>query len=78
MSENWRQSEKNILINDKLQGSITMHSRYDVLLYYTVIIQFAGERIFKIDEYLAKLRTKWLIVPCAPFALRFFPQRCRT
>jgi len=70
--------KKFFLINDKLQGSITMHSRYDVLLYYTVIIQFAGERIFKIDEYLAKLRTKWLIVPCAPFALRFFPQRCRT
>ena len=40
--------------------------------------QFAGERILKIGEHLAKLRTKWLIVSCVPFALRFFPQICRT
>jgi len=26
------------------------------------IIQFAGERIFKIDAHLAKLQSKWLIV----------------
>jgi len=43
-----------------------------VLLYYNFITQFAGERIYKIGENLAKLRTKWLIVSCAPFALRFF------
>ena len=27
---------------------------------------------------LAKIRTKWLIVSCAPFALCLFHQRCRT
>jgi len=35
------------------------------------IIQFAGERIFKIGEHLAKLQAKWLIVSYAPFALHF-------
>ena len=58
--------KKCIAINDKSQGSC------DVLLYYNFITQFAGERIYKIGENLAKLRTKWLIVSCAPFALRFF------
>jgi len=38
-----------------------------VLLYYTFIIQYAGERILKICEHLAKLWTKWLIASCAPF-----------
>jgi len=61
-------NEKCIAINDKPQGSITKHLRCDVLLYYTFIIQFAGKRIFKIGEYLAKLRTKWLIASCAAFA----------
>jgi len=58
MSENWRQSEICIAINDKSQGSIALanHFRYDGLLYYKYIIQFAGERIFKIDEHLAKLQ----------------------
>jgi len=46
------------VINDKSQDSITKHLRRDVLLYYTFIIQFAGERIFKIGEHLAKLWTK--------------------
>jgi len=50
----------------------------DVLLHYTFISQFAGERIFEIGEHLTKFRTKWLIVSCAPFALCLFPQRCRT
>jgi len=62
------------VVNDKSQGSITNQLRCDVLLYYKFIVQFAGERIFIIDEYLAKLRTKWLIVSCAAFTLRFFPQ----
>jgi len=64
--------KKCIEINDKSQGSC------DVLLYYNFITQFAGERIYKIGENLAKLRTKWLIVSCAPFALRFFSKICRT
>ena len=42
------------------------------LLYNKFIIQFAGKRIFKIGEHLAKLRTKRLIVSRASFALRFF------
>jgi len=42
------------------------------------IIQFAGERMFKVGEHLEKLKAKWLIVLYAPFALDFCPQRCRT
>ena len=41
--------------NEKSQGSIAKHLRYDELLYYTFIIQSAGERIFKI-EHLANLQ----------------------
>ena len=72
----WHQSEICIVINDTSQGSIAKHLRCDELHYYTFIIQSAGERIFKIDEHLAKLQAKWLIVSCAPFALHFCPQRC--
>jgi len=61
--------------NEKSQGSIAKHLRYDELLYYTFIIQSAGERIFKI-EHLANLQAKSLIVSCASFALHFCPQRC--
>ena len=57
MSENWQQSEI-IVINDKRQGSVAKHLRCDLLLYYTFIIQSAGERIFKIGEHLAKLQAK--------------------
>jgi len=46
------------------------------LLYYTFIIQSAGERIFNIGEHLAKLRAKSLTVSYTPFALHFCPQRC--
>jgi len=60
------------VINDKSQGSITKHLKCDVLLYYKFIVQFAAERIFEIGEHLAKLRTKWLIVSCASFALCLF------
>jgi len=67
----WHQSEIRIVINDKSQGSIAKHLRCDELLYYTVITQSAGERIFKIGEHLAKLQTKYLIVSCALFALHF-------
>ena len=74
----WRQSEICIVINDKSRGSIAKYLRYDELLYYTFIIQSAGERIFKIGEHLAKLQGKWLIVSYAPFALDFCPERCRT
>jgi len=76
MSEKWRQSEILIVINDKSQGSIAKQLRCDKVLYCTFVIQSAGERIFKIGEYLAKLQAKWLIVSCTPFTLHFFPQRC--
>jgi len=46
-------------LNDESQGSIAKNLR---LLYYTFIIHFAGERIFKIGEHLAKLRAKSLTV----------------
>ena len=76
MSEKWHHSEIRIAINDKSQGSIAKNIRCDELLYYTFIIQSAGERIFEIGEHLVKLQEKWLIVLCAPFALHFCPQRC--
>jgi len=53
---------------DKSQGSTAKHLSYDRLLHYKFIIQFAGERIFKIGERLAKLQAKWLIVLYTPFA----------
>jgi len=59
MSENWRQSEIFIAIYDISQGSIGKHLSYDGLLHYWYIIQFAGKRIFKIGEHLAKLQAKW-------------------
>jgi len=58
MSEKWRQSEICIVINEKLQGSRAKHLRNE-LIYYTFIVQSAGERIFKIGEHLAKLQAKW-------------------
>ena len=51
MSGKWRQSEICILINDRSQGSTAKHLRCDKLLYYTFIIQSAGERRFKIGEH---------------------------
>ena len=72
----WQQSEICIVINDKSQNSTAKRLRCDELLYYTFIIQSAGERIFKIGEHLAKLQAKWLLVSCASFALHFCPQRC--
>jgi len=62
MSENWRQSEIRIVINDKSQGSIAKHLSFDGLLHYIYINESAGERIFKIGKHLAKLQAKWLIV----------------
>jgi len=53
--QKWHQSEICIVINDKSQGSIAKHLKCDKLLYYTFIIQSAGERIFKIGEHLANL-----------------------
>jgi len=66
MSENWRQSEICIAINDKSQGSTAKHLSYDELLHCKFIIQFAGERIFRIGEPLAKLRAR---VFCFVFGL---------
>jgi len=59
MSEKWCQSEICIVINDKSQSSIAKHLRNNDLLNYTFIIQSPGERIFKIDEHLAKSQAKW-------------------
>ena len=41
--------------NNKSQGSVGVV----VLLYYRIIVLFAGERIFKIGTLLAKLEAKW-------------------
>ena len=67
MSENRQQSEIYIVINDKSKGSIAKHLSCDGLRRYKFIIQFAGERIFKISEHLAKLQAKWLIVSYSTF-----------
>jgi len=75
-AEKWHHSEICIAINDESQGSIAKHLWIDKLLYYTFIIQSAGERIFKICEHLAKLWAKSLTVSYTPFALHFCPQRC--
>jgi len=60
------------VINDKSHGNITKHLECNVLPYYKLIIQFAGERTLKICEHLAKLQKKWLM---RPICLGFFPQR---
>ena len=61
-SENWQQSEICIVINNKSEGSKAKHLSCDGLLHHKFIIQFAGERIFKISEHLAKFQAKLLIV----------------
>jgi len=53
MSDNQRQSEKCIAINDKSRGGMIKHLRCDVLLYYKFIIRFADGKIFTIGEHLA-------------------------
>jgi len=78
MSENWRQSEICIVINDKSQGSIAKHLSGDELLHYVYIFESTGERIFKIGKHLATLQAKWLIVSYIQLALDVCPQRCRT
>ena len=77
-AEKWHHSEIRIAIKDESQGSIAKYSRFDELLYYTFIIHSAGERIFKINEHLAKLWAKSLTVSYTPFAMHFCPQRCRS
>jgi len=54
-SEKWHHSEIHIAINDESQGSKAKNLKCDELVYYTFIINSAGERIFKIGEHLAKL-----------------------
>ena len=58
----WWQCEICIVIYDKSQDTTAKHLNCDVLLHCKFITQFAGERIFKISEHLAKLQAKWLIV----------------
>ena len=76
-AEKWHHSEIRIAINDESQRSIAKNLRRNELFYYTFIMHSADERIFKNGEQLAKLRAKSLTVSYTPFALHFFPQRCR-
>ena len=46
MSQNCRQSEICIVINDKSQGSVDKHLFWDGLLYYRFIIQFLVKELF--------------------------------
>ena len=77
-AEKWHRSKIRIAINDESQSSTAKNLRCDELLYYTFIIHSDGERTFKIDEHLVKLRAKSLTVSYTPFALHFCPQKCRS
>jgi len=77
-AEKWHHSEIRIAINDESQGSIAKNLSCDELLYYTFITHSAGERIFKIDEHLAKLRAKLLTMSYTPYALHVCAQRRRS
>jgi len=46
------------VLNGKSQDSIAKHLGCDELLHYKFIIQFAGEKKFKIGEHLPKLQAK--------------------
>jgi len=70
-AEKWHHSEIRIAINDESQRSIAKNIRCDESLYYTFIIQSAGERIFKIGEHLAKLWAKSLTMSYTPFPCTF-------
>jgi len=61
------------MTNNKSRDSTAKQLSCDKLLYCEFIIQFAGERILKIGEHLAKFQAKRLIVSYAPFALDFCP-----
>jgi len=54
----WHHSEIHSAINDESQCNIAQNLKCDELLCYTFIIHFAGERMFKIGEHLAKLQAK--------------------
>jgi len=58
----WHHSEIRIAINDESQRSIDKNLRCDELLYYTLFIHSAGERIFNIGKHSAKLQAKRLSV----------------
>ena len=77
MPEKWRQSEICIGINDKSQDSTAKHLTFDGLLRCTFITQFAGERIFKIGEYLAKIWAKGKMVDrvIRPICLRLLSSK---
>jgi len=47
MSEIWRQSEICIVINNKSQDSVAKHLRWDGLVHYKFIVQFAGKKFLK-------------------------------
>jgi len=59
------------VINDKSQDSTAKHLSADELLPLKCIIQFAGKRIFKIGEHLAKLQANMLdqVIRCICFRL---------
>ena len=63
-AEKRHHSKIRIAIYDESQGSIAKNLRCDELLYYTFIIYFAGERIFKIGEVMGK------IIDCVIYPIR--------
>jgi len=66
------------VINDKSQDSTAKHLSCDEQLPLKCIIQFAGERIFKIGERLAKLQAKMLDRVIRPLCFRLLSSKMQT
>ena len=78
MTENYRQSEICIVINDKSPDSTVTHLSCDGFFITNLSFNLLVKEFLKSVKNLAKLQAKWLIMSHALFALDFCPQRCRT
>jgi len=73
---NWRQSEICIVINDKSHDSTAKHlscDEFDDIIKF--IIQFAGERIFKICKHFGDVRGKMVDCVISPIRLRLLSSK---
>jgi len=72
----WHLSDICTEFNDKPQGSIAKQLRCDELLYYTFIIQSAGERIFlKLVNVWRRYRQKMADCFMHPIRLALLPSK---
>ena len=58
-----------MVIHDKSQGSVATHLRRGGYVIKDFFVMFAGERIFKIGKYLAKLQAIGMIASHAIFSV---------